>query len=128
MESISRPEVQFIEAHDGDSYWFQVNWLADKHRPWFGSEILLLRLRDYGARELLDTAQTDPKNLGRVDGPTAKLMATDTLDRAGSVCAEFHGLNDFANPVVWIWIDGQSLGEILLQQKVVGITKTKGLD
>jgi hypothetical protein len=121
---IVRPQVALHEVHDGDTYWVLVNWLRDKTPPWNHAELVSVRLRDYSARELRDTAVVDPKGLNRVDGPTATQIAAAVLTSASDITVEFQGLDSMGRPVVWVWIDtadgaGLSLGQVLLAKRAV---------
>lgn len=126
IEEVVRPRARVEEVTDGDSYWVLVNWTRDRQAPWTGASLLKVRLRDYGARERYDTSDIDPKGLGRVIGPVARVLAMDVLLAASVILVEFQGLDDRGRSVCWVWVDGESLGEKLADINAVAQTKTVG--
>lgn len=113
-----RPEATVIHVHDGDTYLM----LLDLHGRGLaedGCETVWVRLRDYSCRELTDTAATDPKGAGRVNGPAAQQIATKTFAAAAQITVELkgpdgNGAESFGRLVGWVYVDGQSLGEMLV--------------
>lgn len=128
---VIRPQARLLEAHDGDSYLM----LLDLHGRGLGENGCVsewIRLRDYSARELTDTAAEDPLGYGRVNGPIAKDIAATLLNAAGEIVVELKGpegtgSQSFARYLGWIWVDGQSLGELLVEQHAAIAGKFEGL-
>lgn len=129
---VIRPLAQVMRLNDADSYLM----LLDLHGRGVmenGCVTEWIRLRDYSARELTDTAAEDPKGLGRLPGPQALAVATQILGSAEEVVVELLGpeggnvsSESFARYVGWVWVDGQSLGELLEAQHAVAHGKFEG--
>lgn len=133
-QKIIRVPARPIVVHDGDSYLL----LLDLHGRGLqenGCITEWVRLRDYSARELSDTAPTDPLGLNRVDGPTAQQIAGAALNTANEIIVELVGADQPTHTVSgqsldrylgWMWIDGQPLGPILEQQHAVANIAVEG--
>lgn len=129
---VIRPLARVLEVHDADTYLL----LLDLHGRGLdenGCVTEWVRLRDYSARELEDTAATDPKGLGRLPGPDAQAVAQQTLAGAGRVVVEVLGpeggsvsSESFSRYVGWVWVDGQNLGDLLAAQHAVAAGKFEG--
>lgn len=129
-----RVPAQPIVVHDGDTALF----LLDLHGRGLrenGCVTEWVRLRDYSARELADTAATDPLGLNRVDGPTAQQIAGQVLTTAREIIVELVGTDQPTHAVSgqsldrylgWIWVDGQPLGPILEAQHAVANIAVEG--
>lgn len=134
IQPIIRPQASIVEVHDGDTFLF----LLDLHGRGLeenGCETEWVRLRDFSARELSDTAPTDPLSLGRVTGPAAKEIAATILAAAHQIIVEILGpdsdnasvsTQSFGRYVGWVWVDGQSLGDLLQAQHAVAAGKFEG--
>lgn len=128
---IIRPLARVLEVRDADSYLM----LLDLHGRGLtenGCVSEWIRLRDYSARELSDTAPEDPLGYGRVDGPAAKNIAASLLANRAQIVVELKGpegtgSQSFARYLGWIWVDGQSLGELLVAQHAAVAGKFEGL-
>lgn len=123
-----------LVVHDGDTTLF----LLDLHGRGLnenGCVTEWVRLRDYSARELTDTAETDPLGYDRLDGPTAQKAAAYALNGAQEIIVELVGTDQPSHTVSgqsldrylgWIWIDGEALGPVLEQQHAVANVAVEG--
>lgn len=128
-----RPRASVIRVHDGDTYLMMLDILGCGLAQ-NGCETAWVRLRDYSARELTDTAPADPKGYGRVDGPTARDIAQTLLNAAGEITVELLGptatgtytVQTFGRFAGAVFVDGQELGELLVAQHAVVSGKFEG--
>lgn len=129
-EPVICPAADVSRVHDADTYLM----LLDLHARGLdedGCETAWVRLRDYSGRELDDVAAEDPKGLGRLPGPEAQSIAQELLVKASQVTVELKGpdgagVASFGRLVAWVWVDGQSLGELLAAQRAVAAGKFEG--
>lgn len=129
---VIRPRAEVLRIQDADTYLM----LLDLHGRGLeenGCVTEWVRLRDYSARELTDTAADDPKGLGRLPGPEAAEVATMILGGASEIVVELLGpeggsvsSESFARYVGWVWVDGQNLGDLLAAQHAVAPGKFVG--
>lgn len=130
-----RVQARPLVVHDGDTYLM----LLDLHGRGLnenGCVTEWIRLRDYSARELSDTAADDPQGLGRVNGVSAQGIAEDLLINAAEVIVELVGDDQPTHAVSgqsldrylgWIWVDGQPLGPILEAHHAVAAGAFEGV-
>jgi len=107
--------AEYRRAHDGDSYSLLIDTSGDP-TPSFdeGAETRWIRLRDYSAIEL-----GKPADAERVSGDVARGIANDVLRNAKEILVELKGSYSFRRHVAWVWVDGRSLGEVLLERRAV---------
>ena len=107
--------AEFRRAHDGDTYSLLIDTSGDP-TPSFdeGAETRWIRLRDYSAIELGKPAEAE-----RVSGDWAQVIAHDLLSAADEILVELKGSYSFRRHVAWVWVDGRSLGEVLLGLRAV---------
>jgi len=114
--------AEYRRAHDGDSYSLLIDTSGDP-TPSFdeGAETRWIRLRDYSAIEL-----GKPADDFRVSGNEARLIAINVLSAADEILVELKGSYSFRRHVAWVWVDGRSLGEVLLERRAVRPGKRVG--
>ncbi len=114
-EPAMRVFAELRRVHDGDSYSLLIDTSGDP-TPSFdeGAETRWIRLRDYSAIEL-----GKPADAERCSGDEARLIAINVLSAADEILVELKGSYSFRRHVAWVWVDGRSLGEVLLGLRAV---------
>lgn len=97
----ARMPCELRQVHDGDTYTLLVNW--KKKKSWVDATVVNVRLRDYSCPELKQDG-----------GPEAKFAAFQILGTAKFIEIEEYGTNSLGRDVCWVWVDGQSLGQKLV--------------
>ena len=112
-QDLERAELRRV--HDGDSYSLLIDTSGDP-TPSFdeGAETRWVRLRDYSAIEL-----GKPADAERCGGRQARAIARNVLSNAKEILVELKGSYSFRRHVAWVWVDGRSLGEVLLERRAV---------
>jgi len=108
-------QAEFRRARDGDTFSFLIDTSGDP-TPSFdeGAETRWIRLRDYSAIEL-----GKPADEFRVSGNVARDIAHHVLSTASEILVELKGSYSFRRHLAWVWVDGRSLGEALLERHAV---------
>lgn len=94
-----------LDIGDGDTYTMLLDVFGTKYRS--GAISAEIRLRDYSCPELRTA-----------EGKRAKEVATALLTQASEVVVDVKGERSFSRYVGWVWVDGLSLGQLLVEAGV----------
>jgi len=101
VDAICRPKARVLDVHDGDTYTMLLDVFRTKFRD--RASTAEIRLRDYSCPEL-ETPE----------GKAARDVAASLLSDAIEIHVELKGQRSMNRVVAWVWIDGQSLGQALV--------------
>lgn len=120
-----RRGARLVRVVDGDGFVFHIARFGSYEKR---SGVDTYRLMGYRARELHQDAEMEGDHLIRVSGREAKQIAEHLLRTATSIEVEEFGIDNFGRVLCAVYVDGVSLGTLLMAASAVVPGSTMGVE